>query len=128
MPRRLQHVLGDHTRYNVQEGWDPNDLLHPAQAFEHPSRVVYDPDLTLNEKRAILASWVSDACAPEASQHLVCAPGGKQPVPFDDVMEALRMLDKESNAKDSAHYRRLLRRGRLEQRPRPSSMERRSIN
>jgi hypothetical protein len=50
MPRRLQHGLGDHTRYNVQEGWDPNDLLHPAQAFEHPSRVVYDPDLTLNEK------------------------------------------------------------------------------
>jgi hypothetical protein len=59
---------------------------------------------------------------------LRCAPGGKQPVPFDDVMEALRTLDKETNAKDSAHYRRLLRRGRLEQRPRPSSMERRSIN
>jgi len=128
MPRRLHDGLGDHTPYNIQEGWDPNDLLHPAQAFEHPSRVVYDPDLTLNEKRAILASWVSDACAPEASQHLRCAPGGEQPVPFDDVMEALRMLDEESNAKDSAHYRRLLRRGRLEQRPRPSSMERRSIN
>ena len=78
MPRRLQHVLGDHTRYNVQEGWDPNDLLHPAQAFEHPSRVVYDPDLTLNEKRAILASWASDAWAPEASLHSCCAPGGKR--------------------------------------------------
>ena len=49
MPRRLQDGLGDHTPCNVQEGWDPNDLLHPAQAFEHPSHVVNDPDLTLNE-------------------------------------------------------------------------------
>ena len=48
--------------------------------------------------------------------------------PFDDVMEALRTLDKKTNAKDSAHYRRLLRRGRLGQRPRPPSIERRSIN
>ena len=42
---------------------DLNALLHPAQAFSHPSDVVTDPDLTLNEKRAILASWASDACA-----------------------------------------------------------------
>jgi hypothetical protein len=64
MPRRLRDVLGDHTPYNVQEGWGANDLLHPAQAFEPPSHVVNDPDLTLNEKRAILASWAFDACAP----------------------------------------------------------------
>ena len=31
-----------------------DELLHPAQAFDHPSEVVNDPDLTLNEKRAIL--------------------------------------------------------------------------
>jgi hypothetical protein len=48
-------------------GGDPDDLLHPAQAFEHPSHVVNDPDLTINEKRAILASWASDACAPPTS-------------------------------------------------------------
>jgi hypothetical protein len=63
------------SHHDVSEGWDPNDLLHPAQAFEHPSYVVNDPDLTLNEKRAILASWASDACAPEAAPHLRCAPG-----------------------------------------------------
>jgi len=40
-----------------------HELLHPAQAFDHPFEVVNDPDLTLNEKRAILASWASDACA-----------------------------------------------------------------
>jgi hypothetical protein len=38
------------------DGLDLDDLLHPTQAFAHPSDVVSDPDLTLNEKRAILAS------------------------------------------------------------------------
>jgi len=126
MERRLGFVEDSH--YDVREGWDPNDLLHPAQAFEHPSHVVNDPDLTLNEKRAILASWASDACAPEAAPHLRCAPGGKQPVLFDDVMEALRTLDKQVNEKDSARYRRVLRRSRFENRSPPSSGERRAIN
>ena len=73
-----------------------DNLLHPAQAFEHPSHVVNDPDLTLNEKRAILASWASDACAIEAAPALRHAPGGTKPVQFDDVMEALRSLDKQA--------------------------------
>jgi hypothetical protein len=120
--------LGEAIPYDSRDGWDPNDLLHPAQAFEHPSHVVNDPDLTLNEKRAILASWASDACALEAAPHLRSAPGGKQPVLFDDVMEALRTLDKQANEKDAARYRRVLRRSRFERRPRPSSTERRSIN
>jgi hypothetical protein len=126
MPRRLQDESRN-TSYVAQDRWDPNDLLHPAQAFEHPSHIVNDPDLTLNEKRAILASWASDACALEAAHHLRCIPG-KRPVLFDEVVEALRTLDREANAKDSAHYRRVLRDGRLEQRPPPSSVERRSLN
>jgi hypothetical protein len=40
-----------------------DSLLHPAWAFDHPLDVVRDPDLTLREKRAILSSWASDACA-----------------------------------------------------------------
>jgi hypothetical protein len=67
--------------------------LHPAQAFKHPRYVVTDPDLTLNEKRAILASWVSDACAMEAAPALPKTPGTKHPVLFDDIMDALRALD-----------------------------------
>jgi hypothetical protein len=73
-----------------------DELLHPAQAFDHPSEVVNDPDLTLNEKRAILASWASDACAIEAAPELRTGP--KSPVRFDDIMEALRSLDKLTNA------------------------------
>ena len=44
-----------------RDKFDFDDLLHPAQAFGHPSEVVNDLDLTLNKKRAILASWASDA-------------------------------------------------------------------
>lgn len=95
--------------------FDLDGLLHPAQAFEHPSHVVNDPDLTLNEKRAILASWASDACAIEAAPALRHAPGGKKPVGFDEVMEALRTLDKEAQqgGDTAARYRRVLRRGQL---------------
>jgi hypothetical protein len=72
-------------------------LLHPAQAFENPAEIVNDLDLTLNEKRAILASWASDACAVEAAPTLRRLPGGKRPVHFDEVMDALRALDAEAH-------------------------------
>jgi len=130
MERRLIDGSSANALYDVRDGWDPNDLLHPAQAFEHPSHVVNDPDLTLNEKRAILASWASDACALEAAPHLRCAPNGKRPVLFDDVMEALRTLDKQAKKQggDSARYRPVLRRTRFDYRPRPPYRERHSIN
>ncbi len=70
-------------------------LLHPAQAFGHPFEVVNDPDLTLNEKRAILASWASDACAIEAAPELRA--GTKAPVRYDDIMDALHSLDNQAN-------------------------------
>jgi hypothetical protein len=87
-------------------------LLHPAQAFRHPRDVVGDTDLTLNEKRAILASWASDACAVEAAPALRCAPGAERPVPVDEILEALRTLDKEANSRaaGAASHRRLVRR------------------
>jgi hypothetical protein len=90
-------------------GFDLDELLHPAQAFEHPSQVVNDPDLTLNEKRAILASWASDACAVEAAPALRHGANGKT-VTFDEVMEALRSLDEEARAADGrAGYKKRLR-------------------
>ena len=90
--------------------FDLNDLLQPAQAFQHPMKVVNDPGLTLSEKRAILSSWASDACADEAASALHCAPGAGTPVTFDDVMDALRMLDRIAapELKPIPHYRRVL--------------------
>ena len=72
---------------DYEDACDLDALLHPAQAFEHPSDVVNDLDLTLNEKRAILASWASDACAMEAAPALRCIPGRKKLVRFEDVMD-----------------------------------------
>jgi hypothetical protein len=83
-------------------------LLHPAQAFEHPMKVVDDPDLTLAEKRAILASWASDACAVEATPALRQPPGSPRMVEFDDVMDALRALDRRTGERLPPHYRRVL--------------------
>ena len=91
---------------------DLDALLHPALAFEHPRDVVRDPDLTLNEKRAILASWASDACA--VAPALRCAPGTAGPVPVDEILEALRALDNQANATDTARYRRSVRRRSIE--------------
>ncbi len=91
-----------------------DELLHPANAFAHPREVVDDPDLTLNEKRAILASWASDACAIEAAPELRARPRGS-PVRFDDIMDALRTLDRQANGD---RYRRVLRRGRIFERNR----------
>ena len=81
--------------------FDIDSLLHPARAFENPQYIVNDPDLTLNEKRAILASWASNACAIEATPELPQAPGSAGSVSFDDVMDALQELDRQA----SEHYR-----------------------
>jgi hypothetical protein len=105
-------------RWNRIERSDDDEildgLLHPGRVWEHPSQVVNDPNLTLNEKRAILASWASDACAIEAAPSLRRAPGSRTPVRFDDVMEALLTLDKEARQKrdNTARYRRIVRKER----------------
>jgi hypothetical protein len=86
-----------------------DDLLHPARAFAHPLDVVRDRDLTSNEKRAILASWASDACAVEAAPALRQTAQGRA-VAFGDIMDALRILDREvaDCLKPPPHYRRVL--------------------
>lgn len=115
MEHKVQRIPLEADYREGNDGFDLDNLLHPAHAFEHPSHVVNDPDLTLNEKRAILASWASDACAIEAAPGLRRAPSGKKPVRFDDVIEALRTLDKQAQRGGdfAARYRRVLRHGRL---------------
>lgn len=81
------------------------------RAFSHPRDVVADADLTLNEKRAILAPWASDACAVEAAPALRRPPGSRQPVSVDAILEALRELDKAAgDAGDSTWAQRRMRR------------------
>jgi hypothetical protein len=75
--------------------FDVDGLVHPSQVFDRPADVVNDPDLSLNEKRAILASWASDACAIEAAPALRKSAAGRV-VEFDEIMDALRALDKQA--------------------------------
>ena len=89
--------------------FDVNDFLHPARAFRIPMEVVADPDLTVHEKRAILASWASDACAVEAEPD-VRQPPSAPLVRFDDIMDALKQLDGEAATRPQ--YGKLINRAR----------------
>ena len=80
-------------------------VLHPSQVFEHPSDVVNDPDLSLNEKRALLAAWASDACAVEASPAQRKGPNGRV-VEFDEIMDALRALDRDASKTPAYSHKR----------------------
>jgi hypothetical protein len=81
------------TTANDDNIFDLNCLLHPGTRFEHPRDVVSHPNLCLAEKRAILASWASDASAIASCPSLRAPEGLKAPVSIDDILEALRALD-----------------------------------
>jgi hypothetical protein len=71
---------------------DLDAVLHPGTVFEHPRDVVSHPALSLSEKRAILASWASDASAIASCPSLRAPEGLKAPV-IDEILEALCALD-----------------------------------
>jgi hypothetical protein len=73
--------------------FDLNALLHPGTVFAHPRDVVANDSLSLSEKRAILASWASDASAIASCPSLRAPAGLKAPVSIDEILEALRALD-----------------------------------
>lgn len=93
-PDRLSARLADRSVNGPATNLDMTALLHPADAFSHPMDVVEDCDLTSYEKRAILSSWAADACAvKEVSELSRSLPGAV--VSFDDILDALRVLDSE---------------------------------
>jgi hypothetical protein len=67
-----------------------NALLHPGTICDHPKDVLAYPSLTISEKRAILASWASDASAIASCPSLRAPAGLKAPVNIDEILEALR--------------------------------------
>jgi len=139
MTRRANKSVTHGSGRRIDDGFDLEALLHPAAAFAHPAEVINDPDLTLNEKRAILASWASDACAVEAAPTLRHPPGGRT-IQFDEIMDALRTLDRQADVFDKPppHYRRRLairkpgmfprRRGGFARRRRAPNDDQRSLN
>jgi hypothetical protein len=68
--------------------------LRPAVGFSHPRDVLKDADLLPHQKRAVLASWASDASAVQDDPSQRWLLGAPEPVPLDDVLEALQRLDR----------------------------------
>jgi hypothetical protein len=110
-PDRLSACLANRDVHAPAMNLDMTALLHPADAFSHPMDVVEDCDLTSYEKRAILSSWAADACAvkdlrdPSRSFHGAA-------VSFDDILDALRVLDSESELPAESRPRSGQRSGR----------------
>lgn len=57
----------------------------------------YLPSASSGPETGHLASWASDARAVEAAPALRLAPGASQAVSVDEILEALRRLDKEAS-------------------------------
>jgi hypothetical protein len=92
--------------------FDIEALLHPSRAFRHPLDVVRDADMTLAEKRSVLASWASDACANESNPALRASATGNV-VNYDDIIDALQSLDAGQSVDASTYaFKRRQRRRR----------------
>ncbi|GJE03424.1 hypothetical protein [Methylobacterium isbiliense] len=77
------------------EAWQA--LVAPGDVFRHPREVLAHPHLSGADKRAILASWASDACALENAPGLRCLTGSRaEPVSVDAVLATLAELDREA--------------------------------
>lgn len=62
--------------------------------FGHPFDIAKHPTLEPEVKRAILASWASDAAAVEGRPGLRRPASARRAVPIDDVIDALKSLDR----------------------------------
>src|SRR5689334_14098860 len=98
-PDRLSLHMDRRTATNLEMA----GLLHPAEAFGLPMDVVDDCDLTTYEKQAILSSWAADACAVKDGPELNQTIDG--PVSFDDIVDALRVVESKSNRKTDGSNR-----------------------
>jgi hypothetical protein len=61
--------------------------------FSDPQDILAHPALGTSDKRAILASWASDACAVENLPNWRKLPETGALVPLDDILDALQALD-----------------------------------
>jgi hypothetical protein len=78
----LHHLL------TANEAWQVNT----STRFSHPDDVLAAPDLTVPEKRSLLASWVSDANAVPHLPSLRQLPDGTL-LKAEDILRALKTLD-----------------------------------
>src|ERR1700712_3919515 len=89
----MEDAMTDLDRSFDENVYDLNAILHPGSVFDHPRDVLADATLSRAEKRAILASWASDAAAVNSCPGLRGGPCGKGSVPTEDILEAFSSLD-----------------------------------
>ena len=68
------------------------DFFAAPVNFQHPSGLLADPSLTVEERRPILAGWASDAHAVEDKPWLRQLKTGAR-IAVSEVLSAPRMLD-----------------------------------
>lgn len=74
-------------------------MSQPLSRLTHPFDVARHPTLEPEVKRAILASWASDASAVPDQPALRRPADIGKPVPLDDVLAALRVLDRDGQSR-----------------------------
>ena len=67
--------------------------VHYFTRIGGPEELIEHPQLEPEVKRAILASWASDACAVRSKPALRKPPELPSPVPVDRILSALQRLD-----------------------------------
>ncbi|MCA6121692.1 hypothetical protein J6500_07225 [Bradyrhizobium sp. WSM 1704] len=70
-------------------------LRHKDWLFSHPRDVLANTSLTTDEKRALLASWASDAAAVPGNPALRAPRDLRSPVKIDAILDALCRLDRD---------------------------------
>jgi len=75
----------------------PNDQTATSTAHSHPEDVLGDPMMDEAAKRALLASWISDARAVEGFPALRRMDNGAY-VSVDDILDAIKALDADTQA------------------------------
>jgi hypothetical protein len=68
---------------------------NPSRFFDRPDDVVRLPDLTNDQKIAILRQWETDARLMSVAEEENMP--GDQPVPLDDILKAIEALTKSTD-------------------------------
>ena len=92
---RRKHDDADHIRSEGARALPIDWLVTPGLALSHPNEVLDHPELSQAERRAILASWASDARALEGARWMRCLDNGSV-VTLAEVLDALRKLDAQT--------------------------------
>lgn len=88
-----EDINTNRTNQSAEAAISATHLLHPAHHFGHPRDVLAADHIGHDDKRAILASWASDIFAVESIPALRLYPGTDEAVSYDEIVEALKMLD-----------------------------------